>query len=95
MPLCNNKKERGWKICGYYFIFCWRCTGLIFGGILGMILLNIGLDFKNNLFVIFIACVPFIVDVLNQIVFKNISTNPRRFITGILFGIAISNFHPL
>ena len=95
IPLCNMKKERAPQIFGFVFPLCYRCIGLIMGGLLGSIMYNNGiLNQKNNWIFISILSLPFLLDTLAQKIFKKDSTNTKRLLTGVLFGIALANFRP-
>lgn len=96
VPLCNKNKNKAPQIFGHSFILCWRCLGLIVGGLMGSLLYNMNvLNYDNNAFFISILSIPFFSDILVQSVFKNKSTNTRRVLTGLLFGIALVNFRPI
>ena len=80
---------------GWCFVLCWRCTGLILGGLLGSFLHHAEiLNFTNDALSISIFSTPFVVDVLVQQAHYQESTNTRRYLTGVLFGIALANFRP-
>jgi len=93
-PLCNRNAERAPKILGCYFVLCWRCTGLILGGLLGSFLSRGILNQTNNVIFILVLSMPFVTDVFTQRFFFQESNNTRRFLTGILFGVALANFRP-
>lgn len=96
IPLCNSKEERAPKIFGFVFPLCYRCIGLIIGGLLGSSMYSNGvLNYKNNLTFILMLGLPFLLDTLAQNMLKKISTNIKRLLTGILFGIALANFRPI
>jgi uncharacterized membrane protein len=96
IPLCNKNINRAPKIFGHCFILCWRCIGLLTGGITGSLLYNTNiLNCKNNILFILTLSMPFVVDILMQFMFKKESTNLSRALTGFLFGIALSNFRPI
>jgi len=96
IPLCNMRKERAPKFFGFVFPLCYRCVGLIVGGLLGSIAYsNSVINYKNNLTFISILGLPFLLDTLAQNMFKKNSTNTKRLLTGILFGIALANFRPI
>ncbi|MFC1645715.1 DUF2085 domain-containing protein [Candidatus Omnitrophota bacterium] len=95
-PFCNKNKNRAPKVFDYCFVLCWRCAGLIMGGIIGSLFYNTNiLSYKNNILFISILSMPFIVDVLMQSMFEKESTNAKRALTGLLFGIALANFRPI
>lgn len=91
VPLCNKKPERAPKILGFCFLLCWRCLGLLVGGVIGSFMyMKEIINYKNNALFIFLLGGPFIIDISMQILRKQ-STNERRFLTGILLGIALAN----
>ena len=95
-PLCNKDRKRAPIIFGHSFILCWRCSGLIIGGLIGSYLYAAGvLSCKNNGYFIFLLGAPLIIDIFRQRVAKIESTNKKRFITGILLGVALANFRPI
>lgn len=83
---CHQREDRSFKIKGWQFPVCSRCTGILTGQIIGIILyltkiripIYIGLQFLLVMFLDWF------------IQYKKIkeSTNLRRFITGNLAGIA-------
>lgn len=88
-PLCNKRKERAPHIGGFYFLFCWRCTGLIIGAILFIFLLknNVQLNYLYRLILI----TPFLLDTLLSYYTDFYSSNNfNRVTTGLLGGIALS-----
>ena len=96
IPLCNKRKERAPKIFGFVFPLCYRCIGLVIGGLLGSSLYSNGvLNYKNNLTFISVLSIPFLLDTLVNNMLKKNSTNTKRLLTGILFGIALANFRPI
>ena len=95
-PLCNKERKRAPIIFGHSFILCWRCSGLVIGGLIGSYLYSTGaLNCRNNMYFIFLLGAPLIIDTITQRIANIESTNKKRFITGILLGIALSNFRPI
>ena len=96
IPLCSRREERAPGIFGFVFPLCYRCVGLVIGGALGSSMYSNGvLNYKNNLIFISILGLPFLLDTLAQKMLKKDSTNTKRLLTGILFGIALANFRPI
>ena len=94
-PLCNKDRKRAPIIFGHSFILCWRCLGLIIGGLIGSYLYLVGtLNYKNNMYFIFLLGTPFYIDTITQYIGNIESTNKKRFITGVLLGVALANFRP-
>jgi len=83
---CHRMPERSFFFKGKQFPICARCTGVLAGMFIGVITLIVWR--KMPIWAVLICMVPMIVDGLIQNIWKIISNNPRRFITGIIFGIA-------
>ena len=83
---CHQREDRSFKIKGWQFPVCSRCTGILTGQIIGGSIYLLGLELNIYIDIIFLAIMFF--DWFIQ--YKNIkeSTNIRRFITGNLAGIA-------
>lgn len=83
---CHQREDRSFKIKGWQFPVCSRCTGILTGQIIGIVIYFFKVRIPFYLDFIFLALM--FLDWFIQ--FKNIkeSTNIRRFITGNLAGIA-------
>lgn len=84
---CHQKPERSFTINGYQFPICARCTGIILGEIIGIIILvrkKIGIK-KGMLLIL-----PTAIDGVTQLFGWQESNNARRFISGVLAGIGYS-----
>lgn len=83
---CHQREDRSFKIRGWQFPICSRCTGILTGQILSIIFYLSGL--RIPIYLSFLFLLIMFLDWFIQ--FKNIkeSTNLRRFITGNLAGIA-------
>ena len=83
---CHQMEDRSFKIKGWQFPVCSRCTGILTGQIIGLILYL--LKIKISFYIDFIFLAIMFLDWFIQ--YQNIkeSTNFRRFITGNLAGIA-------
>ena len=83
---CHQIESRSFKIKGWQFPICSRCTGILFGQILGVIMYI--LRFRIPIYISAIFLLIMFLDWFIQ--YKKIkeSTNFRRFITGTLAGIA-------
>jgi len=83
---CHQKADRSFFISGFQFPICSRCTGILMGQIIGIIIFL----FKIKLPII--ICIIFLLIMFLDwfIQYKKVleSTNIRRFITGNLAGIA-------
>jgi len=83
---CHQREDRSFKIKGWQFPVCSRCTGILTGQIIGIILYLTKIRIP-----IYIGLLFLLVMFLDWFIqYKNIkeSTNLRRFITGNLAGIA-------
>ena len=83
---CHQMPERSFFYKGYQFPVCARCTGLINGYFLGVLIYFIkDLNWKNAI----ILCIPLLLDGGSQYLNWRISNQVLRLITGILCGIGI------
>ena len=83
---CHQREDRSFKIRGWQFPICSRCTGILVGQLLGILIYIF--QFRIP---IYISCIFLFIMFLDwYIQYKKIreSTNIRRFITGTLAGIA-------
>lgn len=87
--LCHQKPERSFFFRDYQFPFCARCTGIILGFIMGLIIVHLTGFFEN--YFIFILFVPLIADGLVQKFTDYESNNLKRVITGVIFSFAYVN----
>lgn len=83
---CHQREDRSFKIKGWQFPVCSRCTGILTGQLIGIIIYLLGQ--RIPIYMDFLFLLIMFLDWFIQ--FKNIkeSTNFRRFITGNLAGIA-------
>jgi uncharacterized membrane protein len=94
-PLCNKRPERAPHVCGHVFPLCWRCTGVLVGAVL-IDAIFLSMNPKAQVMIsLSILCIPMFIDVYRQYYRKLMSTNPRRFYTGFLCGIAIMGWATL
>ena len=83
---CHQREDRSFKIKGWQFPICSRCTGILVGQLLGILIYIF--QFRIP---IYISCIFLFIMFLDwYIQYKKIreSTNIRRFITGTLAGVA-------
>ena len=83
---CHQREDRSFKIKGWQFPICSRCTGILVGQLLGIFIYIF--QFRIS---IYISCIFLFIMFLDwYIQYKKIreSTNIRRLITGTLAGIA-------
>ena len=83
---CHCMDSRSFHIKGNKFPICARCTGELFGVIIGLVLC---IFVNPNLILSFVILIPMIADGLLQSLTKYESNNIKRFITGALFGYGI------
>ena len=83
---CHQREDRSFKIRGWQFPICSRCTGILTGQLIGIIIYLLGR--RVPIYIDFVFLLIMFLDWFIQ--FKKIkqSTNLRRFITGNLAGIA-------
>lgn len=83
---CHQREDRSFKITGWQFPVCSRCTGILTGQLIGIIIYLLGQ--KISVYIDLIFLLIMFLDWFIQ--YKNIkeSTNFRRFLTGNLAGIA-------
>ncbi len=83
---CHQREDRSFKIKGWQFPICSRCTGILVGQLLGILIYIFHFRIP-----IYISCIFLFIMFLDwYIQYKKIreSTNIRRFITGTLAGVA-------
>lgn len=83
---CHQKPERSFFYKGKQFPICARCTGILTGYFIGIALSILLNDFKW--FFVPLLATPLIIDGTLQQYTKYESNNFKRFVTGIMFGIA-------
>ena len=83
---CHQMPERSFFYKGYQFPVCARCTGLIIGYLLGVLIYFLKvLNWK----IAIILCIPLVLDGGSQYLNWRISNQVLRLITGIVCGIGI------
>ena len=87
--LCHQKPERSFFFRGFQFPFCARCTGIILGFIVGLVMVHLIGVFKS--YWIFALFIPLIIDGLIQKYSSYESNNLKRVSTGFIFGFAYFN----
>ena len=83
---CHCRPDRSFFWRGRQFPICARCTGQLVGLLLGIPLFVVG---RFPLYVCAALLLPLIADGFLQLLTRYESTNPRRFITGTLFGLGL------
>lgn len=85
--MCHQRPDRSFHFRGKQFPLCARCTGILIGYFVGIILACIT---RCSNYAWFLLClIPMIVDGGVQSLFKKESNNIRRLVTGILGGVGI------
>ena len=86
---CHHRPDRSFYFRGKQFPICARCTGELVGMLLGIvqIILYGTLDIRWCI----LLMIPMTVDGFRQLLTSYESANGRRFVTGILFGIAFDS----
>lgn len=90
IPLCNRIPERAPHLFGHSFILCYRCTFILVG--LFITLFIIRNKARVSISKVWVLMIPMIIDGGIQALLRIESTNPRRSITGYIFGIAMAFF---
>ncbi|MGL4849048.1 MAG: DUF2085 domain-containing protein [Clostridium sp.] len=85
---CHCRDDRSFIFKNRKFPICARCTGELIGIIISCIFYKV---FKLNIIIDIIIMIPMIIDGIIQLKTKYESNNFKRVITGILFGIGLSN----
>lgn len=86
---CHQMPERSFFLGSYQFPLCARCTGIMAGRLLAILLLPFVLfPVKTALLVLPLLMLPLPIDGLVQKYTKYESNNCKRVITGILWGFA-------
>ena len=88
---CHQIPDRCFYIKGYQFPVCARCTGVIFGELLFFLFFL--LKIRISLMVSILLLIPMGVDWGLQYLKIAVSNNVRRFITGLLGGLALTNIY--
>ncbi|PIU03512.1 hypothetical protein COT44_02695 [Candidatus Shapirobacteria bacterium CG08_land_8_20_14_0_20_39_18] len=88
-PICNLKSNRAPACCGLVFLFCYRCTGIIIGGIIAQLFYHFKLTYQSPMVLLLLAT-PCAIDGLTRKFKIQESNNTRRFATGLLFGIGLA-----
>lgn len=82
---CHQMPERSFFIRGYQFPVCARCTGIIIGELVALLL---SVVYQKYHILILTMLFPMLLDGTIQFFTQYVSNNTRRLITGILFGFS-------
>ena len=86
---CHQMPERSFFLGSYQFPLCARCTGIMLGRVLAVLLFPfVLLPMQTALLVLPILMLPLPIDGLTQRFTKYESNNLKRVITGILWGFS-------
>lgn len=88
---CHQMPERSFFFKGYQFPICARCTGVLIGELVALILLLCSI--KIGFIVSLILLIPMGIDWGLQYLKILMSDNIRRLITGILGGVGMIYFY--
>ena len=83
---CHSIPDRCFTYNNRYLPICTRCTGILIGGVVSLLIFNI-FNIYLGYQISFILVIPMIIDGGLQYLNYMPSTNNRRFVTGFLFGI--------
>ena len=83
---CHQKPERSFFYHGKQFPVCARCTGVVIGNLLALVLLPV---IDINFLVCCLFCLILLLDWMLQHLQIKESTNMRRLVTGILCGYGL------
>ncbi|MEK6299288.1 MAG: DUF2085 domain-containing protein [Acidobacteriota bacterium] len=91
-PLCNLRPDRALRVGRFVLPLCARCSGVVVGacvsgGLASSDFLARGLP----IYIVILMIMPLAADGLLQYFGLARSTNPRRFVTGVLFGVAVGS----
>ena len=84
---CHQMPERSFFIGSYQLPLCARCTGIVIGHVLGIVVAM----FCKVSFWTLLGTLPLMVDGTLQEATGYESTNPRRLLTGIFYGFGVMN----
>ena len=84
---CHRMEERCIKIGKHTSFLCARCTGLVAGA--GLAVMLLALNVTLPLFALGLICLPLLIDGFTQLFGLRKSNNPLRFVSGILFAVGI------
>ena len=86
---CHQMPNRSFYIKGYQLPLCARCTGVVLGYFVGLIL---GIFVSPPIRIAVLLLLPMGIDWGMQTALKKDSTNIRRFLVGILGGVGLIVF---
>jgi uncharacterized membrane protein len=87
LMICHRKPERSFKIKGHALPLCARCTGLIIGSVIGILLVLLSYDLPLPFLIL--SMLPLLIDGFTQMFTTYESNNILRFSTGVLFSLSL------
>lgn len=90
IAFCHRIEEHCIKIGKYTSLLCARCTGIVIGAGLAVVLLLLNVTLP--LYALGLICLPLLIDGFTQFFGLRKSNNPLRFVSGVLFAIGIMLF---
>lgn len=89
--LCHQKEERCFKIRNYVFPICARCTGILISFLVSLVCIKnkIEISFFVAILLLSVMFCDWILQYLNILM----STNKRRFLTGLIGGVGLTYFY--
>ena len=89
--LCHQNEERCFKTKNYVFPICSRCTGILISFLISLILIIN--KYYINFWISVVLLIIMFIDWLLQYLKILMSTNLRRFITGLIGGLGLTYFY--
>lgn len=89
--LCHQKEERCFKIRNYVFPICARCTGILISFLVSLVCIKnkIEISFFVSILLLSVMFCDWILQYFNILM----STNNRRFLTGLIGGVGLTYFY--
>lgn len=89
--LCHQKEERCFKIRNYVFPICARCTGIVISFLVSLVCIKnkIEISFFVSILLLSVMFCDWILQYFNILM----STNKRRFLTGLIGGVGLTYFY--
>lgn len=89
--LCHQREERCFKIRNYVFPICARCTGILISFLVSLVCIKnkIEISFFVAILLLSVMFCDWILQYLNILM----STNRRRFLTGLIGGVGLTYFY--
>ena len=84
---CHCRADRSFHYRGKQFPICARCTGELAGMVLSF---AVCWFWRPDPWLAVVLLIPMVIDGFLQLKTRYSSTNPRRFLTGILFGYGLT-----